>query len=501
MNAHAANALLDQLQRVGVTPTGLSADSRCVTPGDLFLAYPGLSVDGRNYVDQAIARGACAVIAEAGDEVALPATQLPVLRAPNVRALAGLIADRIFNAPSAALWVAGVTGTNGKTTVSQWLARALAACGLRCGVIGTLGSGFPGELIEGLHTTPDAVAVHRCMARLRDAGARAVAMEVSSIGLHQGRVGGVRFDVAVFTNLTRDHLDYHGDMQAYAEAKAALFATDVGHAVINLDDAFGVELARRAAARGMPLTGYTQMPGNVGAVPEARVLVAENVTTTAAGIRFVACWDGRRVPVAVQVVASFNVSNLLAVIATLLVHGETLENAVRACVRLTPPEGRLQIVGGVGEPLVLIDYAHTPDALEKVLDAARDTARARHGAVCCVFGCGGDRDAGKRPLMGAVVSRLADRVWLTSDNPRGEDPEAILDDVAAGIHGAMVREVNRSAAIAQAIGAAAADDVIVLAGKGHETYQEIRGVRHPFSDLEQARTALTAWREAQEGRA
>ncbi|MCB1959751.1 MAG: UDP-N-acetylmuramoyl-L-alanyl-D-glutamate--2,6-diaminopimelate ligase [Rhodocyclaceae bacterium] len=501
MTTHAARALLDQLQQQGVTPAGLDADSRNVAPGDLFLAYPGLSADGRRYIDQAIARGACAVIAEAGDGFVAPQVTVPVLLVPGLRDLSGDIADTLFNMPSEALWVAGVTGTNGKTTVSQWLARALIARGQRCGVIGTLGSGFPGALVEGVHTTPDAVAVHRCMAELRDAGARAVAMEVSSIGLHQGRVGGVRFDVAVFTNLTRDHLDYHGDMHSYAEAKAHLFAMNVGHAVINLDDAFGVELARRAAVRGLPVTGYTQLPGNADAAPTVGTLVADKVATTATGIRFDACWAGARVAVSVQLVAGFNVSNLLAVMATLLVRGESLEDAVRACVRLTPPEGRMQIVGGVGEPLVLVDYAHTPDALEKVLDAARETARARRGALRCVFGCGGDRDAGKRPMMGAVACRLADRVWITSDNPRGEDPEAILDDIAVGVSGAVARQVNRARAIADAVGQADADDVIVLAGKGHETYQEVRGVRHPFSDIEQARSALAVWRDAQEGAA
>jgi len=241
------------------------------------------------------------------------------------------------------------------------------------------------------------------------------------------------------------------------------------------------------------VTGYTMVATNVDAVPGAQVLVAESVSTTSSGIRFIACWQQARIPVSVQLVATFNVSNLLAVMAALLVRGMSLEQAVRTCARLQPPEGRMQIVGGVGEPLVLIDYAHTPDALEKVLLAARDTAEVRHGALIGLFGCGGDRDAGKRPMMAEVASRICDLVWLTSDNPRTEDPQSILDQVAAGAGGNAHRELDRARAIEKAIAQAGADDVVVLAGKGHENYQEIAGVRHAFSDIEHARVALKRW--------
>ena len=487
-----ADSLLLQLKHAGAAPTGVTADSRRVGAGDLFLAYPGLTVDGREFIAAAIEAGASAVIAERGGFGAPAAQGVPVIEADGVRALGGYLADRIYHSPSEGLWVAGVTGTNGKTTTSQWLATALGAAGTRCGIIGTLGCGFPGALEAGVHTTPDATAVHRELAHLRDAGAAAVAMEVSSIGLHQGRVNGVRFDVALFTNLSRDHLDYHGDMGAYAEAKADLFRMAIGHAVINLDDTFGVELARRMVDRGTAVIGYTLVPTNVDAAPGAATLVAENVTSTPAGTRFTVSWQGERVAVSARVVANFNVSNMLAVMAALLTRGLELSEVVRVCARLQPPEGRMQIVGGVGEPLVLVDYAHTPDALEQVLKAARESARARQGALVCVVGCGGDRDRGKRPIMGEVASRLSDRAWLTSDNPRSEDPAVILAEVVAGAGANAMSEIDRATAIRRAIGDADTDDVVVLAGKGHEPYQEIDGVRHPFSDLEQARAALKA---------
>jgi UDP-N-acetylmuramoyl-L-alanyl-D-glutamate--2,6-diaminopimelate ligase len=495
-----AAALLDQLQHAGIQPTGVTADSRRVASGDLFLAFPGLTVDGRNFIEQALAAGACAVIVEDGGEP-LPSLPVPVIAAAGVRALAGFLADAIYGRPSARLWMAGVTGTNGKTTITQWLARALSASELKCGVIGTLGSGFPGALTEGRHTTPDAPAVHQRIAQLLAEGAKAVTMEVSSIGLHQGRVNGVHFDVAIFTNLSRDHLDYHGDMQTYAEAKADLFHMGIGHAIVNLDDAFGVELGRRMVARNTPVTGYTMLTTNVDAVPGAQVLAADSVTTTASGIRFIARWKQQQMPVSVHLVATFNVSNLLAVMAALLVRGMSLEQAVRTCARLQPPEGRMQIVGGVGEPLVLIDYAHTPDALEKVLLAARDAARVRQGALIGLFGCGGDRDTGKRPMMAEVASRICDQVWLTSDNPRSEDPQSILDQVAAGAGSNARSELDRARAIEMAITTANADDVVVLAGKGHENYQEIAGVRYAFADIEHARAALKRWHAQAGGRA
>lgn len=490
-----ARALLDRLAELGATPTGLSADSRAVASGDLFLAYPGLRSDGRRYIADAIGRGAAAVLWEAQDGAwppDCPGVNLPVT---CLRDQVGPIADAMFGEPSRALWVAGVTGTNGKTTVSQWIARSLTELGCLCGVIGTLGSGFPDRLQAGLHTTPDAVDVHRQLAGFRDRSAVAAAAEVSSIGLDQGRVNGVRFDVAIHTNLTRDHLDYHGTMERYAQAKARFFdMPGIEAAVLNADDEFGLGQARRLLDRGQRVIAYSRR-GRVEGLPGAEWLLAEDLRNTAAGQQFVLCWAGRRIPMNPSSVGDFNVSNMLAVIGALILKGIDVPEAARVVGHMDAPAGRMQLFGGIGEPLVVVDYAHTPDALAQVLEASRASARTRGGQLVCVFGCGGNRDPGKRPLMGEVAVRLADRVILTSDNPRGEDPLRIIADIAAGAPDAEC-EPDRVTAIRKALRDARADDVIVLAGKGHEDYQEIQGVRRPYSDLEQARTALAGWRNA-----
>ncbi|THF61193.1 UDP-N-acetylmuramoyl-L-alanyl-D-glutamate--2,6-diaminopimelate ligase [Pseudothauera rhizosphaerae] len=498
MSAPAALTILDTLRRAGVAPAGMTADSRRVVAGDVFAAWPGFRSDGRRYIGDAVARGAAAVLWDDADGFELDAVPVPALGVGGLRELAGSLADEIFGRPSAALWLAGVTGTNGKTTVSQWLARALSELGARCGVIGTLGCGFPGELVEGVNTTPDAIDLHRHLAEFRAVGAEAAAMEVSSIGLDQGRVNGARFDVGIYTNLSRDHLDYHGTMEAYAATKARFFdLPGVATAVINLDDTFGLTLARRQAERGMDVIGYTRVATNADAVRGARVLIADGLHHAPGGLRFALGWEGRQHDLQVRMVAPFNVSNLLAVAGALLARGAAVDDMAGVLARLTPPAGRMQLVGGVAEPLVVIDYAHSPDALAKVLEAVRDTASTRHGRVVCVFGCGGDRDPGKRPLMGEVASQLADRVIVTSDNPRSEDPMQIIAAVAAGARAGVDRVVDRAQAIALAIAEAAADDVVVVAGKGHEPYQEVLGQRLPFSDLDQARAALQAWNRKQ----
>ncbi|GHT82611.1 UDP-N-acetylmuramoyl-L-alanyl-D-glutamate--2,6-diaminopimelate ligase [Betaproteobacteria bacterium] len=488
--------VLAKLRAAGVVPTGISADSRHVGTGEVFAAWPGAVSDGRRYLDAAIAHGAAAVLYEGSDGFRPPLMTRPAIAVDGLRDLAGDLAHEICGHPSEKLWMAGVTGTNGKTTISQWLAQALGALDTPCGVIGTLGSGFPGVLTAGLNTTPDALEVHRTLAGFEHAGARAAAMEVSSIGLDQGRVNGVQFDVAVFTNLTRDHIDYHGSMEAYAAAKARLFdSPGLGRAVINLDDEFGLEQAQRLAARGdMHLIGYTTAAQAATAPPGVLTLVGDNVRASAAGLRFDLVWDGQQAELDVRLVGTFNVSNLLAVIGSLLHYGVAMDDIVRVVQTLSPPPGRMQRVGGEGEPLVVVDYAHTPDALAKVLDAVRGSARARGGRLICVFGCGGDRDAGKRPQMGAVASRLADRVIVTSDNPRSEAPQKIIDAILAGAGPKTETLLDRGAAIRTVVSNASAHDVIVIAGKGHEPYQEIRGERRPFSDLEQATQALAAWR-------
>jgi len=494
VSADLARQLLAQLNGMGVVPRGIAADSRVVAAGDLFVACPGFSTDGRRYIADAVARGAAAVLWEAEDGAWPQAVSAPNLAVHGLRELVGHLADQLYNEPSRRLWVAGVTGTNGKTTVSQWIARALQELGAHCGVIGTLGCGFPGRLEAGIHTTPDAVDVHRQLDRLARAGADSVAMEVSSIGLDQGRINGVRFDIAIHTNLTRDHLDYHGSMENYARAKAVLFARPEIHAaVINADDAFGREQAERLLARDVRVVAYTLERARLGQLPGAEYLLADDLITTASGQHFELVWRGDRIPMRPNSIGAFNVSNMLAVIGTLLARGVEIEEAAGVVAHLAAPEGRMQLFGGVAEPLVVVDYAHTPDALAQVLAATRPTAAARRGRLLCVFGCGGDRDAGKRPLMGEVASRLADHVIITSDNPRGEDPAAIIAEIAAAAPDAETI-VERAQAIRHALEGAAADDVIVVAGKGHEGYQEAAGVRRPYSDLEQARLALDAWR-------
>ncbi|MDP2825298.1 MAG: UDP-N-acetylmuramoyl-L-alanyl-D-glutamate--2,6-diaminopimelate ligase [Sulfuritalea sp.] len=528
-----AMSILEQLERQGVKPVRLTVDSRRVQPGDVFVAFPGAQVDGRDFIGQAVAKGAAAVIAEAGAgnragnrgqtpiSSALRAFALrdgdsasravnaasrqamksgsvpyfPVVEVPGLAALSGEIAHLVYGRPSEHLWLAGVTGTNGKTSVSQWIAQAMNALQHRCAVIGTLGNGFLDGLDESPNTTPDAITLHAALAGFVALGADACAMEVSSIGLDQGRVNGVAFDVAVFTNLTRDHLEYHGTMAAYAAAKEKLFlARGLAAAVLNLDDPIGVGLAAKLKGRpGTRTVGYTLTDADGSDTDET--LRAENLSMSDAGIEF----DLRGVKFTAPVVGRFNVSNLLAVIGALLTRDELLEDIAVALRGIQSPPGRMQALGGANEPLIVVDYAHTPDALEKALDVLRETADARGGSLICVFGCGGERDPGKRPQMGAIAERLADRVVLTSDNPRHEDPQAIIDGILAGLKRPPVVQPDRAWAIADTVGGANPRDVILLAGKGHEPYQEIAGVRHAFSDIDAAKSALAGPRSGIDG--
>lgn len=475
----AAQAILDQLRQRGIAVKNLCGDSRSVRPGDVFVAMPGQRVDGRRFIADAVRGGAVAVLHEAGQTIE---SDVPALAITGLARLVGELARRVYDRPSERLWMVGVTGTNGKTSVSQWIAQAMNRLDHRCAVIGTLGSGFPGQLLDGLNTTPDAITIQRTLADFAEQGARACVMEVSSIGIDAGRVNGVHFDTAVFTNLTQDHLDYHGSMAAYGDAKARFFDwPGLSAAVINLDDPFGLELARRLAGR-MPTVGYT-LEGklSVGGTGTAR-----NVALTPTGISFEL--DG--VPFAAPLVGRFNASNLLAVVCALRSAGRTLEEIAAVVPHLTPPPGRMQTLGGVDAPLVVVDYAHTPDALEKVLMTLRETAEVRGGKLVCLFGCGGERDRTKRPVMGAIAERLADRVVVSSDNPRSEDPQSIIAEILAGMRHPAPALADRGEAIAHAIAEAGNNDVVLLAGKGHESYQDLAGVRIPFSDIEQARSVL-----------
>ncbi len=484
-----AQRVLDELQRQGVTATGLCADSRALAAGEVFVAYPGARADGRRFIADAVARGASAVLWEPQGHAGETAIALPNVAVDDLQPLSGWLAHLVYGRPSEKLWTVGVTGTNGKTSVSQWIAQAFEQLGRRCAVVGTLGSGFIGALTESLNTTPDALTLHRLFAGYLAQGAQAAAMEVSSIGLHQGRVNGVHFDVAVFTNLTRDHLEYHGSMQAYGAAKEQLFATPgLKTAVLNLDDALGRKIALDLAGRGVRVIGYALNASAAMGIDE--VLIAEGFAATPRGLRFTAVTPQGRADIQASLVGEFNVSNLLAVLGTLLASAVPLAQAAAVLRGLTSSPGRMQALGGEGQPLAVIDYAHTPDALDKALAALRDTASARGGRLVCVFGCGGNRDPGKRPLMGEVAARRADSVILTSDNPRDEDPQAILADIARGAPGPRVI-TDRAEAIRVALAEADARDVVLIAGKGHETYQEIAGRRLPFSDVDCAAAALT----------
>lgn len=489
-----AARLLDRLAQLGVPLADLTADSRAVKLGSIFVAYPGTALDGRSFIAEAVARGAAAVIWERQGFTWDERWDVPNLGVENLRGRISEIAGAVYGNPSESLWMAGVTGTNGKTSVSQWIAAASDALGRRSAVIGTLGNGLVGERVEGKNTTPDPIVLQRLLADYLRRGARNVAMEVSSHGLDQGRVAGIKYDVAVFTNLTRDHLDYHLTMDAYAEAKYRLFgARGLAQAVINVDDPVGAAFAQRLAGSGLELVTF-------GTGDNAR-LRASQVNLSEAGARFRVEGEYGSAEVRAGVLGAFNVSNLLAVLGALLAQGIAFADAARAVSALEPVPGRLERVGGGERPLVVIDYAHTPDALEKALTALRPTVAAGHKLVC-VFGCGGDRDPGKRPLMGAVAAELADHVVVTSDNPRSEDPHAVIEQILAGTarppgSRSAGREIeaieDRQVAIFSAVHHARAGDVVLLAGKGHETYQEIAGVRHPFNDREVAGAALAQW--------
>ena len=470
-----------ELDALGVPVTGLTVDSRKIKPGDLFLAYPGEHADGRRFIDQAIGAGAAAVLWDSRGFKWNPAWILPNLGVPELRAHLGDIASHFNGHPSRHLWVTGVTGTNGKTSCSHWIAQSLSRLGRKTAVIGTIGSGFPGALESALNTTPDAVTLHAQLADFRKRGAQACAMEVSSHGIEQGRVGGVEFDVALFTNLSRDHLDYHKTMEDYAAAKAKLFHwPQLKHAVVNLDDSFGRQLAGSIDRSRVNILGYGLGKGEIAG---HRL----DLSTRGLKLEITTPWGAAKLDS--PMIGGFNASNLLGVLGVLITSEVPLADAVQALSQVEPVPGRLQMVRERGAPLVVVDYAHTPDALEKALETLRATLSGE-GRLHCVFGCGGDRDPGKRPLMGEVATRLADRVVITSDNPRSENPRAIIDEILAGAHPNYAIEEDRATAVLQAISGAAPQDVVLIAGKGHETYQEIGGRRLPFDDVEVAREML-----------
>ncbi len=492
----------DDLKTLGVDITRLVSDSRLVQAGDTFVAYPGTQADGRLYIRQAIERGANAVIWEAHDFKWDDAWTLPNLPVRDLRHKAGLIADHVYGQPSQRLWMVGVTGTNGKTSCSHWLARTCSALGRKAAILGTLGNGFSDALEATANTTPDALIVHGLLAGYEKRGAQAAVMEVSSHALTQGRVNGVHFDVALLTNLTRDHLDYHGDMQSYAAAKRHLFDwATLKYAVLNLDDAFGAELAEQLQDAPVEAIGYGLSDGALRLAERLGLRMVYGTLTQmdAQGLTLQLHTSWGAAALHSRLIGRFNAANLLGALAVLLVGGVELKDAARELGWQKAVAGRMQTLGGKDAPAVVVDYAHTPDALEKVLLTLREVTEPSGGRVICVFGCGGDRDRGKRPMMGTVASRFADVCIVTSDNPRSEEPRAIIDAIIVGMEGDFQVFEDRAKAITQAIAQAQIIDTVLLAGKGHEDYQEIKGVRHPFSDMEIARRALSTWKP-EEGR-
>ncbi len=473
----------------------LHTDSRRVGAGDGFIAWPGAARDGRQFVPTALAQGAAACVVEAQGVEPYGFDREDVAAYAGLKAASGPIAAAYYEQPSQEIEVLAVTGTNGKTSTSWWLAQALEALDLPCGLIGTLGVGrvpAPGlqqaSVVSTGLTTPDPVLLQQTLRRFVEEGLQACAIEASSIGIAERRLDGTRIRTAIFTNFTQDHLDYHGSMAAYWRAKAELFDwPGLRAAVINLDDPKGVALADRLTTRALDLWTVS-LRADAGAR-----LGAQDIRMGARGVQFLVCEGEARVPLSTQVLGDYNVSNLLGVIATLRSLGIPLVDAVLACHALQPVPGRMEFQGGDGLPLAVVDYAHTPDALAQVLQALRPLAAQRGGRVWCVFGCGGDRDPHKRPLMGAVAAAHADQVVLTSDNPRSESPDAILAQIRSGAPQARV-EPDRALAIAGALTQADARDVVLVAGKGHEDYQETAGVRTPFSDREQVDLALGARR-------
>ena len=470
--------------------TGLASGSRNVQPGNLFFAVRGGQRHGLEFLATVKAAGAAAVVWEPPWEGPLPMDDaLPLLVAPELRQKLGLIASRFYGEPSRCLQIIGITGTDGKTSCAHFLAQALSdAASGPCGILGTLGVGVHGQTEPSLHTTPDPLAVQHWLADLVAKGRRYAVMEASSHALDQGRVNGIAFAAAVLTQLSRDHLDYHGTLEAYAAAKRRLFVDHQPNwAVLNLDDAFGQELVTQAQVRrGVIAYGLGERPTAL-----ERFVWGKRLELTANGLRLHIQSSWGQGELRAGLLGRFNASNLLATLATLLALATPFDEALTRLAQTATVPGRMERIGGEpGQPLAVIDYAHTPYALEQVLSALREHGRRSH--LWCVFGCGGDRDPGKRPLMGAAAERLADRVIVTDDNPRTEDPDRIVSAILAGMQhpkAAMVIR-DRRAAIFHALAEAEAGDIVLIAGKGHENYQIVGTERFPFSDREAAHQFL-----------
>ena len=466
------------VSQLGILLSGdyrLEIDSRKITASSIFCAYPGFIHDGRNYIAKALAAGAKAVLWEPGIATPQEIINYPVA---NLMQMVGILAAHQNDFPSRQLLAIAVTGTNGKTSISHWLNQAYVYLGLKAAIVGTTGAGIYPQIDDYASTTPDPITLQHLLGDFVANHAQVLAMEVSSHALSQGRVNGVNFTTAIFSNLTQDHLDYHKTMENYAAAKELLFYwQSLQHAVINVDDKFGQQLLSSLAVNNpaLELISYGINSGD---------LRAGEIKLTTAGSEFKLSYHGQQQSIITPVIGRFNIYNLLAVLATLLVNGVKWDQLSAIAAILQPVTGRMETLIVQNYPLIVIDYAHTPDALEKALLTLREF-KAASGKLIVVFGCGGNRDHGKRPLMGEIAASYADEIIVTSDNPRNEDPELIIDEIVAGI-GAKTyqRESNRYQALEKALALAHANDIILVAGKGHETYQEIAGVKQHFSDKE-----------------
>jgi len=502
------NHLIDHLHTLANSSAKMCADSRQIQPGDIFFAYPvghgNVLRDGRQFISSALERGAAAVVFDPAGMSTQFKDHPQCFAVDNLAEKAGELCAQWYEYPSKQLKIIGVTGTNGKTSITQWLAQELDASNHRTAVLGTLGTGFPGALVQTGYTTPDAPKLQTQLAELHKAGAKQVVMEVSSHALHQERVAGTEFNCAVFTNLTQDHLDYHGSMADYAEAKAKLFQqAGLKHAVINLDDAFGRELAMNLLMKdSLQVWAYTLSQAVFQGFEKfgdrlQRICAKDTVLSGFGYSSTFACEGKGGIELHIPLLGEFNLSNALAVWTVLLTQGISIEDAAKKISHLNPVLGRMELIP-LGKQqkieglLAVVDYAHTPDALEKTLQALRPITEQRGGKLWCVFGCGGDRDADKRSQMGAVVERNADHILITSDNPRSEDPQLIMQMIRSGMKmDAQNIQIiaDRASAIMAAIRHADARDIVLVAGKGHETTQEINGKKFDFSDQEHIRLA------------
>jgi UDP-N-acetylmuramoyl-L-alanyl-D-glutamate--2,6-diaminopimelate ligase len=500
--SHTLSGLLrdfcDARLRQDINVSGLALDSRKVQAGDLFLAVAGIRTHGLQHARQALALGAVAVAwepVEGNSALAETAALLPttVVAVPGLGQLTGLIADRFYGHPSRGMFMIGVTGTDGKTSCSHFIAQAMNSPDRRCGVIGTLGHGLYGELEMSGNTTPDALTVQQGLHTMQRQGARCVVAEVSSHAMDQGRVRGVHFDIAVLTNLSRDHLDYHGNVEAYAEAKRKLFHADgLRYAVINADDAFGAALLD-AIPPGVAPVAYRLDNEPFRTRYPAQWVIGSKLRTDVSGMQLDVATPWGSGSLQCGLLGRFNASNLLAALASLCVAGLPFAEALKRLAATRTVPGRMERFDtGTGHPLVVVDYAHTAGALEAVLVSLRAHCKGR---LWCVFGAGGDRDSGKRPQMGAMAERHADRVVLTDDNPRREDPQKIIDDICSGIRqpARLHIEHDRGQAIGWAMREAAADDIVLVAGKGHETVQLVGDRALPFSDRERVMALAREW--------